>query len=388
MIVPPAVGIPTLGERTGMGCIYGKRIKRINTCRHGDEHRYIAIRVGTVTELTIAITTPAVYSPHSGQTTTVIIPGASHCERDTLRHTNECRYGAICVGAVAELLLCILTPAVDITGSRGGTGVCRACREGSKCDTLGHSDGHWYSAIGSGAVAELPFVVESPTIHGASGGEPTYTAMTIGNFRERDTLRHGNGSRYHIGKDVPSAEGAFVALPPTIDGTVGIERTGLKITNLKCRECDTRRHGDSNWHLGARGVAVARLILRIIAPTVCSTSSAEGTGVLRTYFDISKRHTRGHGDSEWSHAQKRIRDAAQLPPQIPPPTVCRTIGDQGTGLPIACTDFGVIAQHWCRGCSACRGLGGCRCLRRRTGVCASECSGRCRCIRLRGGTRR
>ena len=115
-------------------------------------------------------------------------------ERDSAGHSH--RLGALVGRAVAELAVLAVPPAVRRATGSEPAGVIATRHEAGECLTTGY--GHrGGSVVPTRAVAELPEVVVSPAVRGATGGEPAGVIAT----RHEAVERHPTGHR-HRGQPV------------------------------------------------------------------------------------------------------------------------------------------------------------------------------------------
>ena len=203
--------------------------------------------------------------------------------------------GPICGAAVAELSYIISSPTVGFTDTGHTTCMGVTSTDRRKGNASRHIDRNRYGALhGSSAVAQLPIIISPPTVGCARTRESTRMLTTSTNRRKgnvsRHIDRHGRGPIC----GVAVAELSYTIFSPTVGFTDTRHATRMESTSIDRRKGNASRHIDRNRYGALRGSAVAELSYSIVSPTVGCARTRQTTRVGRTNTDRCKSNTSWH----------------------------------------------------------------------------------------------
>ena len=166
----PAVGLTSGGEGAGV-VIAGSDGLEADAGWHLDGDWDAGAGGGIVTQLTVAVHTPAVGLTSGGEGAGVVIAGSDGLEADAGWHLDGDWDAGASGGIVAQLTIITLSPAVGLTSGGEGAGVVIAGSDGLEADAGWHLDGDWDARACGGIITQLTVDVHPPTVGFAFAGD-------------------------------------------------------------------------------------------------------------------------------------------------------------------------------------------------------------------------
>ena len=192
-----------------------------------------------------------------------------------------------------------LSPAVGLTSGGEGAGVGVASGNGLEADAGWHLDGDWDAGVGSGVVAQLTILINSPAVGFAFGGEGAGVDNTSGNGLETDAGWHLDGDWDTGVSGGVVAQLTILIHPPAVGLTSGGEGAGVGVASGNGLEADAGWHLDGDWDAGVGSGVVTQSTVAVRTPAVGFAFGSEGAGVFITSGNGLETDAGWHLDGDW-----------------------------------------------------------------------------------------
>ena len=181
-IPSPAIGLIGSGEGAGVVIASGDGLEASNAGWHLDGDWDAGVGGGVVTQLTLAVPSPAVGLTSGSEGAGVVNTSSDGLEADAGWHLDGDWDAGVGGRVVTQLTLAVPSPAVGLTSGSEGAGVVNTSSDGLEADAGWHLDGDWDAGVGGRVVTQLTLAVPSPAVGFAFVGESAGVAVTNSNL--------------------------------------------------------------------------------------------------------------------------------------------------------------------------------------------------------------